>query len=277
MRKIYSILGALLIGATSLFAQTNYTVTFSANVEMDGVQVKNLSSDETVMLYSPDNVITLQKVEKQGTPIASVDKSMFLQQTANNEVVVNMEKTGHLILTLYSLNGTFVARYSYNVDAGQNTFQIGASSGMYVLVASANNQTASLKIMLTQSMQLGILEVLTERPEPLLKSLNDVITFNEGDAFEFTGYYYSQISKKTAVITANMEIEFSFIEATPPTISTVQATNVTTDAATIDGYISNDNGVSVFERGICWGTTSIKENSISMFAVITAVFLLIWL
>ena len=65
MRKIYSILGALLMGATSLFAQTNYTVTFSANVEMEKVQVKNLSSGETKMLYSPDNVITLQKVEKQ--------------------------------------------------------------------------------------------------------------------------------------------------------------------------------------------------------------------
>ena len=216
MRKFYSFLGALLIGATSLFAQTNYTVTFSANVEMEKVQVKNLSSGETKTIYSPDNVITLQKNAKQeqqggtGTPIESVEQFDFLKQTAGNEVVVNMEKAGRLNLTLYSSNGTFVARYSNNVDAGQTSFQIGASSGVYALVASANNQQASLKIILTQSKQPSILEVITSKPEPMLKSIDDVITFDEGDEFEFTGYYSNQTDVKTAVITVNKTITFSF-------------------------------------------------------------------
>ena len=189
MKRFYSMVEALLIGATSLFAQTNYKVTFSANVEMDKIQVKNLHSGVTKTLAKSDKVITLQKQAKQGgsgTPIESVDQFEFLSQTASNEVVVYMEKAGHLNLTLYSSNGSFVARYSNNVDAGQNAFQIGASSGVYVLVASANNQTASLKIMLTQSTQPSILEVLTDKPEPVLKSIDDVITFVDGDEFEFT-------------------------------------------------------------------------------------------
>lgn len=64
MKRFYSMVVALLIGATSLFAQTNYTVTFSANVEMEKVQVKNNVSGETKILFTPDNVITLQKNEK---------------------------------------------------------------------------------------------------------------------------------------------------------------------------------------------------------------------
>ena len=255
MRKFYPILGALLMGATSLFAQTNYTVTFSANVEMEKVQVKNLSSGETKMLYSPDNVITLQKVEKQGTPIASVDNPMFLQQTANNEVIVNMEKAGHLSLTLYSLNGTFVARYSNNIDAGQNAFQIGASTGMYVLVATAGGKSASLKLSLTQNSQPGIYEIITSKSDVFLKSVEDVITFYEGDTFEFIGYYYKQTDKKTAVITSDQAITFSFTKATAPTVTTVQATDITYDAATVGGNVTKDNGATVTERGICWNTT----------------------
>ncbi|MBO4778081.1 MAG: hypothetical protein J5588_06260, partial [Bacteroidales bacterium] len=120
MKRFYSIVGALVIGATSLFAQTNYKVTFSANVEMDKIQVKNLNSGATKTLAKSDKVITLQKNAKQeqqggtGTPIESVDQFEFLQQTASNEVVVNMEKAGRLNLMLYSSNGTFVTRYANN-------------------------------------------------------------------------------------------------------------------------------------------------------------------
>nr|MCR4800446.1 hypothetical protein [Bacteroidales bacterium] len=83
MKRFYSMVVALLIGATSLFAQTNYTVTFSANVEMDKIQVKNLHSGVTKTLAKSDKVITLQKNAKQeqhggsGTPIESVDQFEF--------------------------------------------------------------------------------------------------------------------------------------------------------------------------------------------------------
>ncbi|MBP5370438.1 MAG: hypothetical protein J6Y55_00775 [Bacteroidales bacterium] len=258
MRKIYSIFVAMLVGATSLVAQTNYKITFSANVEMDSIQVKNKVSGETKKLYKPDKVITLQKNAKQdqGTAIETMENSLFLQQTSQNIVVVYMGKAAHLNLMLYSPNGTFVARYSNNVDAGPNAFEIGAASGVYVLVASANNQTASLKILLTQSTPPSILEVLTNKPEPLLKSLDDVITFDEGDEFVFTGYYYSQTSVKTEAITGNKTVSFSFTKVTTPTVSTVQATNITTDGATIGGKITADNGAAVTERGICWATTT---------------------
>ena len=209
MKKLYSLLGAMLVGA-SLFAQTNYTCTFSANVPMDSVQVKNTVSGEAKMLYYPDNEITLQKVDNQNVAVATVGNSAFLQQTANNIVAVNVETTSQLNLTLYSANGTVVARYANNVNAGQYSFQVGASAGVYVLVASANGQTASLKISLQENAQAGIFEVATAESVAFLKSADDVITFNEGEEFEFTGYYKKQTDVKTSAIIESEEIVFAF-------------------------------------------------------------------
>ena len=209
MKKLYSLLGALLVGA-SLFAQTNYTCTFSANVPMDSVQVKNTVSGEAKMLYYPDNEITLQKVDNQNVAVATVGNSAFLQQTANNIVAVNVETTSLLNLTLYSANGTVVARYANAVSAGQYTFQVGASTGVYVLVASANAQTASLKLSLQENALAGIFEVATAESVAFLKSADDVITFNEGEEFEFTGYYKKQTDIKTSAIIKDEEIIFAF-------------------------------------------------------------------
>lgn len=64
--KHFYILIAFLLGGFTLFAQTNYTCSFSANVEMDSIQVKNTVSKESKMLYSPDNTITLQQNKQQG-------------------------------------------------------------------------------------------------------------------------------------------------------------------------------------------------------------------
>ena len=208
MRKFYSFLGTILLGTASLFAQTNYTCTFSANVTLDSVQVKNTVSGEAKMLYSPDNLITLRKNGE--TAIATVGNSAFLQKTANNVVAVNVETASQLNLVLYSISGIVVARYSSMVNAGQYSFQIGANAGVYVLVASAGDQSTSVKLSLTENSPIGITEITTNEPVVFLKSATDVITFNQGDVFEFTGYYQKQTDVKTAVITENKDIEFHF-------------------------------------------------------------------
>ena len=75
MKRFTLLFGALLLGATSLLAQTNYTVTFSANYDMDSIQVNNTISGEVKMLYNPDNVITLQEIEKQNVAVATICSS----------------------------------------------------------------------------------------------------------------------------------------------------------------------------------------------------------
>ena len=210
MKRFYAIFVAMLVGATSLFAQTNYTVTFSANVELEKIQVKNINSGVTKWLYNPDRVITLQKTQNS-TAIATVDDSEFLQQTGQNTVVVNMEKSGLLSLTLYSANGSMISHYSNVVNAGQTTFQIGATAGVYVLVAKADNCSSSVKLSLMQTSPINISEVASNSVS-VLKSINDIIKFKEGDVFEFTGYHKDGTIVKTAVITENKEIVFNYFK-----------------------------------------------------------------
>ena len=261
---------ALLVGITNLFSQTNYKCTFSAStsgesVETDSIQVKNLNSGKIKMLYKPDNVIISQKNARQETTITNVSNSTFLQQMANNVVVVNMVKTSKLNFSLYSTNGSLVTRYTNIVNAGQTSFQIGAPAGVYVLVASADKQTASIKISLVSNSPLGISEIPTNKSEVVLKSNDDIITFDEGDEFEFTGYYFTQTDVKTAVITENKHISFSFTKVTP-TVTTNNVTNISGTTATIEGEVTDENGSEVIERGICWATSmnpTIADNKIS--------------
>lgn len=259
-------LGAMLVGVTSLFAQPsfNYTITFSANVTMDSIQVRNKVSGVVKTLYTPDNVITLQKNRRQGTAVETVDNSVFLQQTSPNTVVVNMEKTSNLNLTLYSSNGSAVARYSNKVNAGQMAFEIGAAAGGYVLVAATDTRSASLKLVLTKNMQHGIFEVQTQESEIVLKSINDVITFSDGDKFEFIGYYKTQTDVKTLTITGNTEIVFSFTKDSAPSVATIKVFDISTTTATVKGMVMSENTSPVTERGICWSTNNnnptVEEN-----------------
>ncbi|MBP5584014.1 MAG: hypothetical protein J6X43_08700, partial [Bacteroidales bacterium] len=80
----------------------------------------------------------------------------------------------------------------------------------YVLVASANEQTASLKLSLQGNAQTGFFEVATAESVAFLKSADDVITFKSGDEFEFTGYYKKQTDVKTSTIAENTTIECEF-------------------------------------------------------------------
>ena len=218
MKRFTLLFGALLLGATSLLAQTNYTVTFSANYDMDSIQVNNTISGEVKMLYNPDNVITLQEIEKQNVAVATICSSSFLQQTANNMVVLNVETASQLNLSLYSANGRVIARYANTINTGTHTFQIGASAGVYVLVAMVNNQTSSIKISLTKDSQTSISEIATRESVVFLKSTDDIITFNEGDVFEFTGFYKKQINEKKTFISNDTTIVFTFEPQLPISI-----------------------------------------------------------
>ena len=218
MKKMYSLIGALLTGTAGLFAQTNYTCTFSANLEMDSVQIKNIVSEESIMLYNPDNTITLQQNKQQGneeTSITTTRNANLLQQIDNDVVMVSLTKPALLHLALYTTDGKTVINYSEKINIGQHAFQISANAGVYVLVATAQNQSSTVKISLSENSPRGIIPIATPPSVSQLKSMDDVITFDEGDEFEFTGYYKTQTDVQRFVVSENIEVTFSFIEETP--------------------------------------------------------------
>ena len=208
MRTYALFLAALLVRTASLFAQTNYTCTFSANVAMDSVKIKNIASNETKILHYPDNIITLQKFEKTTVPV--VKNTMQTRKIANDKVAINVGKATQLNVTMFSIDGTVVTRYTNYMNAGQYVFQIGASAGVYVVMFSTDEQTASVKLSLQENTSTGIFEIENNEPIPFLKSADDIITFYEGDEFEFTGYYKKQTEIKSCTIAEDKEIVFDF-------------------------------------------------------------------
>lgn len=219
--KHFYILIAFLLGGSTLFAQTNYTCSFSANVEMDSIQVKNTVSKESKMLYSPDNTITLQQNKQQGneeTCFVTTNNANFLQLLGGNAVMVTLTRETLLRLTLYSIDGKALIHYYEKMNAGQHTFRIGANAGVYVLVASTSTLSASVKLSVRENAPVGIGRIEEMAIPAILKSADDVITFDEGDEFEVTGYYKTQTNVQSFIITENKEVTFSFIEETPLSI-----------------------------------------------------------
>ena len=219
--KHFYILIAFLLGGSSLFAQTNYTCSFSANVEMDSIQVKNTVSKESKMLYSPDNTITLQQNKQQGneeTCFVTTNNANFLQSLGGNAVMVTLTRETLLRLTLYSIDGKALIHYYEKMNAGQHTFRIGANAGVYVLVASTSTLSASVKLSVRENAPVGIDRIEEMAIPAILKSADDIITFDEGDEFEVTGYYKTQTDVQSFIITENKEVTFSFIEETPLSI-----------------------------------------------------------
>lgn len=219
--KHFYILIAFLLGGSTLFAQTNYTCSFSANVEMDSIQVKNTVSKESKMLYSPDNTITLQQNKQQGneeTCFVTTNNANFLQSLGGNAVMVTLTRETLLRLTLYSIDGKALIHYYEKMNAGQHTFRIGANAGVYVLVASTSTLSASVKLSMRENAPVGIGRIEEMAIPAILKSSDDIITFDEGDEFEVTGYYKTQTDVQSFIITENKEITFSFIEKTPLSI-----------------------------------------------------------
>lgn len=219
--KHFNLLIALLFGTSTLIAQIDYTCTFSANVDMDSIQVTNMVSGESRMLYKPDNTITLRQNKQQGneeTSIITINNACFLQKIDDNVVMITVAKATILHLTLYSIDGKTVTHYSEKINVGQHTFKIGANAGLYVLVASTTTLSTSTKILLRETSSVGISEIAEIASTAILKSANDIITFNEADEFEVTGFYKNQTDVQKFVITENKNVTFSFIEETPLSI-----------------------------------------------------------
>lgn len=219
--KHFYILIAFLLGGSTLFAQTNYTCSFSANVEMDSIQVKNTVSKESKMLYLPDNTITLQQNKQQGneeTCFVTTNNANFLQSLGGNAVMVTLTRETLLRITLYSIDGKALIHYYEKMNAGQHTFRIGANAGVYVLVASTSTLSASVKLSVRENAPVGIGRIEEMAIPAILKSADDIITFDEGDEFEVTGYYKMQTDVQRFVIIENKKVTFSFIEETPLSI-----------------------------------------------------------
>lgn len=90
--------------------------------------------------------------------------------------------------------------------------------------------------------------------------------------YSFTGltdntiYYIRSYATNSIGTAYGSTINFTTTEITAPTVATTSATNVSYTSVTLDGNITNDNGATVTERGVCYGTSTnptINDNKVA--------------
>ncbi|MBR3947124.1 MAG: hypothetical protein IKJ56_08520, partial [Bacteroidales bacterium] len=80
--------------------------------------------------------------------------------------------------------------------------------------------------------------------------------------YSFTGltdnttYYIRSYATNSVGTAYGNTINFTTIEITAPTVAATTATNVSYTSVTLGGNITNDNGATVTERGVCYSTST---------------------
>ena len=91
--------------------------------------------------------------------------------------------------------------------------------------------------------------------------------------YSFTGltdnttYYIRSYATNSVGTAYGSTINFTTIEITAPTVAATTATNVSYTSVTLGGNITNDNGATVTERGVCYSTSTNPTISSSKKAV----------
>ena len=79
-----------------------------------------------------------------------------------------------------------------------------------------------------------------------------------------THYYARAYAITTAgIIYGTTTTEFTTITPTKPSLTTVAASNILSNKATVGGNISDSGGLLISQRGVCWSTTSGTETASS--------------
>ena len=90
--------------------------------------------------------------------------------------------------------------------------------------------------------------------------------------YNFTGlsdnttYYIRSYATNSVGTAYGSTINFTTTEITAPTVAVTTATNVSYTSVTLGGNITNDNGATVTERGVCYGTSTnptINDNKVT--------------
>ncbi len=77
-----------------------------------------------------------------------------------------------------------------------------------------------------------------------------------------TTYYIKSYAINSNDIAYGSEISFKTLtETTIPTVTTANASDITTNSATVGGDVTSDGGATVTERGVYWGTSANPETN----------------
>lgn len=200
MKKIVCSLLMTIIVMASVLAQT-VTLTFTAQdagshyVQLNRVVISNLTKNWQETICWPDTVLVMQN----GVGVVNYKEEVGFSLSQNNpnpfststEVCLTVVEDGSVRLQIADANGRMVeARNLVDLRPGTHQFRISlATAGTYVVSASQNGKTSSIKMVCNGGGGTSTMEYLGEKNAItyVLKS-NTTNPFDFGDMMEYVGY-----------------------------------------------------------------------------------------
>ncbi|MCQ2271643.1 MAG: fibrobacter succinogenes major paralogous domain-containing protein [Bacteroidales bacterium] len=189
---------------------------------------------------------------------------------------------GTVALDIADINGRIVVANDYTLQPGSHQFRITlATAGTYVMTARQNGQTTSIKMVCnggTDANKMEYIGTVETHGRASLQSpksqnapkytTNNPFTF--GDQMEYVGYATINGSEaesqrimqaQGASQTFTLQFTETQTQVQLPTVTTNAVSNITQSSATVGGVVTSDGGETVFDRGICYSTTTMPTVS----------------
>lgn len=263
--------------------------TDSIRIQMEYVEVKNLSSDSTLwadslVLEWPDTTLTMTTpdsvtsvhdyVAAEGFAFTHMGPNPFNGQT---EVALQLPENGDVLLRVYELTGKEVAAFSGSFPQGVHRFQVNvAQTQTYLVVAQCGTKRASIKLVNAGHGHGNRIAYLGLAFGGMISPKMEVAdAFHYGDTLMCAGYVHfgdSLYASDTVLLIMDslqdslQNVVLTFPVSLPSVVTWIPDT-ITDRSAFVGGTVINNGGILVGERGIVWANhpnVTLEDNRIPL-------------
>ncbi len=268
-KKLLTIL--ILISTLCGLKAQNTTVRFvgqSQNgvyMRLDSIAIYDNSKQWERTIVYPDTIMIAipNYIEKQESTNFSVSQNTPNPFDGKTEVAISIPYDGTTTIQISDINGRIHAQTIQNLKLGTHKFVINLTTPQaYILSASINGKTSSIKMINTGKGHSNTISYISQTLQQKL-IVNDI--FELGDQMKYIGYatydgisYTSlpvmQIQNNSENITLLFPVNITSPQTEIPTVTTLQATEISQTSATINGRVSCDCTLQTI--GFYYGTST---------------------
>ena len=273
MKRTSLLFLVLLMFLVSSKAQEAVTLTFTANTQggvycpFDAVNVTNVTRGWTETLAYPDTILVLNSTVGLGEQFgASFHFGEAYPNPFTDEAIVSLETpvTGEVCIQVFRIDGTVIIKSNNHLEAGTHRVKVSLHSpGMVFLVATSARGQQVVRLISTGygGRDYIIVEPVSTEHKSSDRFIrgNTMGEFQPGDMMRYTAVLFDGVNTVYSNTFTQQQYESEIVtllfNLTLPEVTTSQVTNITQNAATGVGDVTDTGGISVTERGICWSTS----------------------
>lgn len=271
MKKLFIFL-SMLIPMSFALAQSSITVKFTA-VNTSGnycpfntVEVSNMTQNWGQSLTYPDTTLVLTYIDGVGEFQADGHLSQNFPNPfyGSTEVRFDLAEAGQTDIQVIDMKGSVITQSSTWLSEGEHRINVSLEEPQLVLlrVATAKSSHVIKMLNIGQGTSNNV-EVSTLKKEVVRNTkaegngtfaLGDTMSYSGiaiRDGGTFSSLVVIQPQNDSEVITLVFDID----ETTIPTVTTNDASGISYTSAVCGGNVTNDGGLSVTVRGVCWSTS----------------------